>query len=119
MTISKALRLTNWFKIVLSGTPTWEVNDPNNIPNLRVIPAEVPDDLLAWISKVNLVERLRETRVFYSFERLDPSRQLLAGMPRNARVCNDAAVPKSSKSATGLLVAGYRGIRRRNLHRIS
>lgn len=61
-----------------------EVNDPNNVPNLRVIPADVPDDLVAWISKVNLVERLRETRVFYGFDRLEPSRQLLVGMPGSA-----------------------------------
>ena len=61
-----------------------EVNDPDKIPNLRVIPADVPNDLVSWLSKVNLVERLRETRVFYGFDRLEPSRQLLSGMPASA-----------------------------------
>ena len=61
-----------------------EVNDPNRIPNLRVIPAEVPSDLVGWLCKVNLVERLRETRVFYGFDRLEASPQPLAGMPQSA-----------------------------------
>jgi transcriptional regulator with XRE-family HTH domain len=61
-----------------------EVNDPNRIPNLRVIPAEVPSDLVGWLCKVNLVERLRETRVFYGFDRLEASTQPLVGMPQSA-----------------------------------
>jgi hypothetical protein len=61
-----------------------EVNDPTRIPNLRVIPSDVPDDLDPWITRVNLVERLRETRVFYGFDRLEPDRQPLAGMPEKA-----------------------------------
>jgi uncharacterized protein DUF1998 len=61
-----------------------EVNDSARIPNLRVIPSEVPDDFAPWIAKVNLVERLRETRVFYGFERLEPSPQPLAGLPESA-----------------------------------
>src|ERR1019366_6823198 len=56
-----------------------EVNDPDRIPNLRVIPSDVPPELSGWLRKVNLVERLRETRVFYGFDRLDPSPQPLAG----------------------------------------
>lgn len=61
-----------------------EVNDPERIPNLRVISAAVPDDLAPWFTKVNLVERLRETRVFYGFDRLKPNIQPLAGMPDSA-----------------------------------
>ncbi len=58
-----------------------EVNDPVNIPNLRVIPADVPYQLVDWFTKVNLVERLRETRVFYGFDRLEPNARPLDGMP--------------------------------------
>lgn len=58
-----------------------EVNDPARVPNLRVIPAAVPPDLETWIEAVNLVERLRETRVFYGFDRLDPNPNGPAGMP--------------------------------------
>lgn len=61
-----------------------EVNDSKRIPNLRVIPSEIPDDLTRWFAKVNLVERLRETRVFYGFDRLEPARQPLTGMPESA-----------------------------------
>lgn len=61
-----------------------EVNDPANIPNLRVIPTAVPQDLTDWFANVNLVERLRETRVFYGFDRLEPNAQPLVGMPDSA-----------------------------------
>jgi Domain of unknown function (DUF1998) len=61
-----------------------EVNDPIRIPNLRIIPTNVPAELNSWLYKVNLVERLRETRVFYGFDRLEPSPQPLAGMPQFA-----------------------------------
>jgi len=60
------------------------VDDPESIPNLRVVPTEVPGDLAAWLSKVNLIERLRETRVFYGFDRLEASKQPLDGMPQSA-----------------------------------
>jgi hypothetical protein len=58
-----------------------EVNDPENVPNLRVIPTTVPADLSAWFARVNLVERLRETRVFYGFDRLEQNNNTLANMP--------------------------------------
>ena len=58
-----------------------EVNDSLRIPNLRVIPSEVSDEIAPWFAKVNLVERLRETRVFYGFDRLERARQPLLGMP--------------------------------------
>ncbi len=58
-----------------------EVNDPEHVPNLRVISTTVPEELAAWIGRVNLVERLRETRAFYGFDRLEPNSAPLAGMP--------------------------------------
>jgi hypothetical protein len=61
-----------------------EVNDPENVPNLRVIPTTVPADLSEWFASVNLVERLRETRVFYGFDRLEQPRNTLANMPDSA-----------------------------------
>ena len=61
-----------------------EVNDPARIPNLRVVPSQPPADLAIWFERVNLVERLRETRVFYGFDRLQPSPSPLAGMPDSA-----------------------------------
>ena len=61
-----------------------EVNDPSRIPNLRVVRSQPPVDLAAWFERVNLVERLRETRVFYGFDRLQPSPSPLAGMPDSA-----------------------------------
>jgi hypothetical protein len=57
------------------------VCDPQNIPHLRVIPTSVPQDMTAWISKVHLVERLRETRAFYGFDRLEQNPSPLAQMP--------------------------------------
>ena len=57
------------------------VNDPVNVPNLRVIPTTVPAGLSSWFARVNLVERLRETRVFYGFDRLEQNNNTLAGMP--------------------------------------
>jgi len=61
-----------------------EVNDAVNIPNLRVIPADVPQHMEEWFTKVNLVERLRETRVFYGFDRLEANPSPLDGMPDSA-----------------------------------
>jgi hypothetical protein len=60
------------------------VNDPGRVPDLRVIPTDVPAELLEWFARVNLVERLRETRVFFGFDRLEPSGNSLAGMPESA-----------------------------------
>jgi len=39
------------------------VNEPERTPDLRVVTAAVSDELAPWIEKVNLVERLRETRL--------------------------------------------------------
>ena len=51
---------------------------------LRIVPAVVPPKLQAFFAKVNLVERLRETRVVYGFDRLERSRDPLDGMPETA-----------------------------------
>jgi hypothetical protein len=58
-----------------------EVNDPEHVPDLCVISTTVPRELARWIARVNLVERLRETRTFYGFDRLEPNGTPLAGMP--------------------------------------
>ena len=57
------------------------IDDPQRFPNLRVIPMQVPIEIGDWFSRLNLVERLRETRVFYGFDRLEPSRDPLNEMP--------------------------------------
>ncbi|WPN49161.1 DUF1998 domain-containing protein [Pseudomonas sp. P8_241] len=51
---------------------------------LRVIPSLVPDGLKHWFGRVNLVERLRETRAFCGFERLIRARDPLEAMPSSA-----------------------------------
>jgi hypothetical protein len=61
-----------------------EINDPKNVPDLRVIPTTVPNNLAEWIKGVNLVERLCETRAFYGFDRLDGTPNPLEGMPNSA-----------------------------------
>lgn len=61
-----------------------EVNNPQDIPNLRVIRSGVPKSLEPWIARVNLVERLKETRVFFGFDRLEQGGNALAGMPDSA-----------------------------------
>jgi hypothetical protein len=61
-----------------------KVDDPGHIPDLRVIPTVVAPALKSWFSRVNLVERLRETRVFYGFDRLGIRTNPLEGMPESA-----------------------------------
>lgn len=61
-----------------------QVNDPAKVPNLRVIQTTVAPDLSQWFERVNLVERLRETRVFYGFDRLEQNNSPLLGMPETA-----------------------------------
>ncbi|MBP7825483.1 MAG: DUF1998 domain-containing protein [Verrucomicrobia bacterium] len=60
------------------------VNDPEKAPNLRVIDAGVSEELARWFTRVNLVERLRETRVFYGFDRLEQNNNALQQMPEIA-----------------------------------
>lgn len=66
------------------NTLRMEVNDAERFPDLRVIPTDVPVELRPWFSRVSLVERLRETRVFYGFDRLQPSTSPLVDMPETA-----------------------------------
>jgi hypothetical protein len=61
-----------------------EVDDPTAVPNLRVVPADVPTLLTPWLSRVTLVEKLKETRVFYGFDRLQQEGSPLADMPDSA-----------------------------------
>ena len=61
-----------------------EVNDSKNISDLRVIKAGVPDKLKPWIQGINLVERLKETRVFFGFDRLIPTPNPISEMPEIA-----------------------------------
>lgn len=61
-----------------------EVDDPIHVPNLVVIGTELKPELSPWLERVNLVERLKETRVFYGFDRLEPSTEPLMGMPDTA-----------------------------------
>jgi len=58
-----------------------KIDDPVRIPNLRIIPTPVSPGLESWILRVNLVERLRETRVFHGFSRLEPSSGFPSDMP--------------------------------------
>ena len=53
-------------------------------PELRVISAEVPDSLKVFFDRINLVERLRETKVFLGFDRLERSGSPLDEMPQKA-----------------------------------
>ncbi|WEE06619.1 DUF1998 domain-containing protein [Serratia marcescens] len=51
---------------------------------LRVIPSLVPDGMKRWFGRINLVEKLRETRVFCGFDRLIRETEPLASMPNSA-----------------------------------
>lgn len=55
-------------------------NDPK-VDFLRSVAATVPDALTPWISRVVLVEKLRETRAFFGFTRLVAKSDRLAHMP--------------------------------------
>lgn len=61
------------FNIIRNG-----INDPARAPDLRVVPSGISPDLAPWFDKVNLVERLKETRVFFGFDRLEQTSQQLA-----------------------------------------
>jgi hypothetical protein len=61
-----------------------ELNDPDLVPDLRIRSAEVAAELAPWIGRVNLVERLRETRAFFGFDRLKQSNTPLESMPNSA-----------------------------------
>ncbi|WP_458237024.1 DrmB family protein [Pseudomonas sp. P5_A2_2] len=58
---------------------------PGKSSELRVMPSRIPPAFTSWLSAVNLVERLRETRVFYGFERLVRSKNPLGDIPSAMR----------------------------------
>ncbi len=60
------------------------MDDPIRSPDLRVVLSDVPERFDPWIERVHLVERLRETRVLYGFDRLETSNTPLSGMPDTA-----------------------------------
>jgi hypothetical protein len=60
-----------------------EINDSRANPDLIVIPTKIAPDLAPWFGRAMLVERLRETRVFYGFDRLKTDAPL-QGMPEVA-----------------------------------
>lgn len=60
------------------------IDDRVRSPDLRVVATEVPERFTDWIERVHLVERLRETRVLYGFDRLEPNSRPLDGMPDTA-----------------------------------
>lgn len=57
---------------------------PGVDPELRVIHSRLPQCLKPWFGRINLVERLRETRVLCGFERLIRAREPLESMPSSA-----------------------------------
>ena len=61
-----------------------EINDPERARDLKIVATGVPAPLKNWITHVHLVERLKETRVFFGFDRLEPRANLLSGMPESA-----------------------------------
>lgn len=61
----------------------------NEVPDgasseLRILPADISTALKEYFSRVNLVEKLRETRVFFGFDRLQRSRDPFEEMPASA-----------------------------------
>lgn len=61
-----------------------EIDDPDRVPHLRVVATTVPNSLEKWINRINLVERLRETRAFCGFDRLEPVANPTENMPESA-----------------------------------
>jgi hypothetical protein len=66
------------FNVIRNG-----FDDPSS-DKLRVVLGEVPESFSGLLSRVGLVERLCETRVFYGFDRLEPSHSPLSEMPDSA-----------------------------------
>lgn len=64
---------------------------------LRIITSSPPKSCIKWFNKINLVERLRETRVFYGFDRLIRKHSPLNGMPRAAITQLFLTVPENEE----------------------
>jgi hypothetical protein len=56
----------------------------SNQKELKVLSSEIPKRFAKYISKINLVNRLRETKVFLGFDRLEPNPQEPAIMAQDA-----------------------------------
>jgi len=61
-----------------------EIDDPVLHKDIRIVRADVAPELVPWVSRVNLVERLKETRVFFGFDRLEHAGSGIDGMPDSA-----------------------------------
>jgi hypothetical protein len=60
------------------------LDDPTRFPDLRVVQVKPPVEFAGLVSRVGLVERLKETRAFFGFDRLKSSASPLHGMPDSA-----------------------------------
>lgn len=58
--------------------------DDPEVGFLRTVPVDVPQVLTPWLSRVVMVEKLRETRAFYGFSRLVAKSDRLGSMPDGA-----------------------------------
>jgi hypothetical protein len=56
----------------------------SNQKELKVLSSKVPPKFVNYLSKINLVNRLRETKVFLGFDRLEPNPQEPAIMAQDA-----------------------------------
>jgi len=85
-----------------------QIDDPARVPDLRVIPTVVPPEWSNWVSRVNLVERVRETRAFYGFDRLEPAVSPLTGVPDTAilQLFRDPPVSQQDKWLPAVKVYG-------------
>ena len=72
------------------------LDDRRISPDLRVIEGVVPDMFKSWFERVNLIERLKETRAFFGFDRLMQNRNPLERMPEQAfeQLFKDAPVDR-------------------------
>lgn len=61
-----------------------EIDNPELHKDIRIVHTQVAPRLSRWFSQVNLVERLKETRVFYGFDRLEHAGSGIDGMPESA-----------------------------------
>ena len=61
-----------------------KLDEPEHFPNLRIIRTETPKNLNNWIERVNLVDRLCETKAFFGFSRIAENFRGLQEMPDSA-----------------------------------
>jgi len=91
------------------------VNDSEHVPNLRVIPTTVPNELSHWLAQGESCRATTRNEGLYAST--DWSRT--ATTPgRNARNSHEATFPKPALAASGPVAAGSRSIWRRHLRRV-